>query len=118
MKQKFHSFCTHVITTIFSYLILTQEAFSALPKVEAPSKGQGTSFYGTMKNYFYDGATFLALGFSCYALFVVGGAVIETFAEVREKKAGWGRLAGMAIVGVVIIIFTIWLVTKAVAVFE
>lgn len=110
------------ITAFFSSVVFllytTSSAFAAgLPKMEAPSKGEGSGIVEMIKNYALDFITLLALGLSGWAFMAVASAAIETFSQVKNKKATWGEFGAMLMVGIILIVVIIWLVTKAVDIF-
>ncbi|MDO5055642.1 MAG: TIGR03745 family integrating conjugative element membrane protein [Pasteurella oralis] len=113
-NKKVSTACS-ALTLLF---ISISESFAAgIPKMEAPSKGEGSGFFETIKNYFYDGVTLIVLGLCSWALIKVAYAAMETFGEVRAKKSSWGELAAIVMVGVILVIAVIWLGVKAVDVF-
>lgn len=51
------------------------------------------------------------------ALFVVAGALIGEFSDLRTGKGSLGKLVGLLVIGVAVIIFVYFLVTKALDLF-
>lgn len=85
-----------------------------IPKMDAPSRGEGSGIMETIKNYGFDIATLFGLLVCCWAFFVVAGSAIETFREVRAGKKTWGEFGMICGVGVGLLIVIIWLITKAI----
>lgn len=98
---------------LMSMVFISEAVASGLPKMEPPSKGEGAGFIETIKNYFFDFITLVALGLSAYALISVAYSAIETYGNLKTKKATLGELATTIGIGVLLIILTIWLGTKA-----
>lgn len=113
-KKKMHS----VASSAMLLFISTSNALAAgIPKMEAPSKGEGSGFFETIKNYIFDFITLVVLGLCAWGLIKVAYAAIETYGEVRNKKASWGEFGGIILVGVILIVAVIWLGTKAIDIF-
>ncbi|GAB1660379.1 DUF2976 domain-containing protein [Mannheimia haemolytica] len=62
-------------------------------------------------------ALLVGMGLAGYALFVVAGALIGEFADLRTGKGSLGKLVGLLVIGVAVIIFVYFLVTKALDLF-
>lgn len=85
-----------------------------IPKMEAPSRGEGGGIIETIKNYGFDIATLIGLLVCCWAFFVVAASAIETFREVRAGKKTWGEFGMICAVGIGLLVIIIWLITKAI----
>ncbi|QIA76789.1 TIGR03745 family integrating conjugative element membrane protein [Rodentibacter caecimuris] len=85
-----------------------------IPKMDAPSRGEGSGIIENVKNYGFDIATLLGLLVCCWAFFVVAGSTIETFREVRAGKKTWGEFGMICGVGVGLLVVIIWLISKAI----
>ncbi|MBD1226000.1 TIGR03745 family integrating conjugative element membrane protein [Xenorhabdus griffiniae] len=95
---------------------VTTPGLAALPKVEPPTSGSKGGFLGDLTGYFNDGIVLLGLVVTASAFVVVAGAALKTFQEVRDEKAGWGKFAGILVVGVILLVLVIWLITKSASV--
>lgn len=95
---------------------VTTSGLAALPKVEPPTSGSKGGFLGDLTGYFNDGIVLLGLVVTASAFVVVAGAALKTFQEVRDEKAGWGKFAGILVVGVILLVLVIWLITKSASV--
>ncbi|HFO1254939.1 TPA: TIGR03745 family integrating conjugative element membrane protein [Pseudomonas aeruginosa] len=97
-------------------LALPGVALAALPKPEAPSRGEGSGIMQTIQNFGYDGAMLLAL-LICAAVFL-GGAwhTYGTYHAIHDGKKKWSDLGAGVAVGVGLLILIIYLVTKATAI--
>lgn len=120
--KKFIVSSARKIALFFSNIMLliytTSNAFAAgIPKMEAPSKGEGSGIVEMIKNYILDFLTLLGLGLSAWAFMAVASAAIETFSQVKNKKATWAEFGAMLMIGIILIVVIIWLVTKAVDIF-
>lgn len=59
----------------------------------------------------------VGMGMAGYALFVIAGALIGEFADLRTGKGSLGKLIGLLVIGVALIILVYFLVTKALDLF-
>jgi len=94
-------------------LLWAAGAHAGLPQMEAPSRGEGGSIIETVQNYAFDGFSLIALIISGAAFCGVAYHAYGTFAEVQSNKKTWGQFGLTCLVGVVLLVVTIWLLTKA-----
>jgi len=47
------------------------------------------------------------------AFIVVAMAAVQTFTEVRNEKAGWGKFGAIIVVGIILLVAVIWLLIKS-----
>ena len=88
-------------------------ALAALPKPEAPSRGEGSGIMQTIQNFGYDGAMLLAL-LICVAVFLgVSWHTYGTYHAIHDGKKKWSDLGAGVAVGIGLLILIIYLVTKA-----
>lgn len=104
--------------TLLSLLIsapalLPLPASAALPKPEAPSRGESGGLLKIFQNYGYDAAVLGGLGIATLAFIVVSVVCIGKFQEVSTKKANWSEFFTFMAVGAVILVVVIWLVNEA-----
>ncbi|SQF98892.1 conjugative transfer protein [Paucimonas lemoignei] len=81
--------------------------------MEAPSRGEGTNIIQTMQNYAFDGAALIGLLISAAAFCGVAYHAYGTFAEVQTGKKTWGQFGLTCTVGALLLVLSIWLLTKA-----
>lgn len=62
-------------------------------------------------------AILVGMGMAGYTLFVVASALIGEFADLRTGKGSLGKLIGLLVIGVALIILVYFLVTKALDLF-
>jgi len=86
---------------------------AALPSAQAPSRGEGSNWLETLKNYGYDGFMLIALVLCAYCLIVVASHGIGVYHEIHTGKKTWKDLGATVVVGVVLIGLVIFIVTKA-----
>lgn len=91
----------------------TVTARAGLPSVEPPSSGGGSGLMDTIKGYAQDGIIIIGLILAAVTFVYVAVAVVQTFAEVRDGKAGWGKFGGIFVVGVILLVIVIWLLGKS-----
>ncbi|AJJ23508.1 TIGR03745 family integrating conjugative element membrane protein [Yersinia enterocolitica] len=96
-----------------SSLFYVDNALANLPAIERPSSGGGVGTYNTFKGYLRDGLILGGLVIAAIAFIVVANAAISCFHHVRQGKATWTEFGTFVIVGVMLLVVTIWLVTKA-----
>ena len=96
----------------FATFVSTQTN-AALPQMEAPSRGEGTNIIQTMQNYAFDGAALIGLLISAACFCGVAYHAYGTFAEVQTGKKTWGQFGLTCTVGALLLVLSIWLLTKA-----
>jgi integrating conjugative element membrane protein (TIGR03745 family) len=89
-------------------------AQGALPTTAAPSRG-GTSgnYIEMMQNYAYDIFIFLGLALATVAFFAVTKNTIGAYGEVQDGKGSWGQVGMQFGVGVLLLVFVVFLMTEA-----
>ncbi|PBZ05562.1 TIGR03745 family integrating conjugative element membrane protein [Pseudomonas aeruginosa] len=108
--QKLSSLCRSLAAIT---LALPGIALAALPKPEAPTRGEGAGIMQTIQNFGYDGAMFLA-ALICVAVFLgVAWHTYGTYHAIHDGKKKWSDLGAGVAVGVGLLILIIYLVTKA-----
>ncbi|MHC9125230.1 TIGR03745 family integrating conjugative element membrane protein, partial [Pseudomonas aeruginosa] len=81
-------------------LALPGIALAALPKPEAPTRGEGSGIMQTIQNFSYDGAMFLA-ALICAAVFLgVAWHTYGTYHAIHDGKKKWSDLGAGVAVGV------------------
>ena len=90
-------------------------AQGALPKAAPPSRGQTDgNFIKLLQDYAYDIFILAGLVIGVVAFFAVAKNVLTAYSDVgADPKKGWGGVAAHAGVGVVLIVFIIFLLTEA-----
>jgi len=86
---------------------------AALPTIQAPSRGEGSSWLEMFKNYFYDFILLAGMGLCAYGLLLVARHGMTVYHEIHIGKKTWPDLFATGAVGIVLICLTIFLVTKA-----
>jgi integrating conjugative element membrane protein (TIGR03745 family) len=98
---------------MLSGLFITGNALADLPPIEQPTTGGGGGTYNMMMGYVKMGGLALGLLASVGAFLVVVHAVITSFHDVRKGKGTWTELLLYTVVGIIIILFVIYLASKA-----
>lgn len=90
-------------------------ALADLPKLEDPTRGKGSGYMETIKNYIYDGIILFGLLLAAGALYVVASRAVSTYNDVTSpnSKKTWGEFVLQVLVGIVLIVIVIWLASKA-----
>ena len=86
---------------------------AALPQAQAPSRGEGSTWLETLKNYGFDLISLFALALCAFCLIVVAAHGVTVFHEIHLGKKTWKDLGATVVVGMVLIGMVIFIVTKA-----
>lgn len=100
------------IAVMLASFLSVQSSFAKLPKIDPPSNGEGKGIFETIKNYGIDGFELAGLVIAAIVFIVVAIGLIEGFVDVKNSKKKLGDLGLLALVGVLVIVFVIWLLTK------
>jgi len=110
----------HTITRWFAPLALllaNGTAFAALPTTAPPTRGAPAgNFITLLQNYAFDIAVFGGLVIATVVFFIVSKNVIQTYGLVPEGRATMGNVATQAGMGVLLLVFIIFLITQAVVI--
>jgi len=109
--------CAHKkAAAIASMALLSSNVMAqgALPTTAPPSRG-GTSgnYIEMMQNYAYDIFIFLGLALATVAFFAVTKNTIGAYGEVQDGKGSWGQVGMQFGVGVLLLVFVVFLMTEA-----
>lgn len=96
-----------------SAVLLPAISQAALPQAQAPSRGEGSNWLETLKNYGFDIVSLFALALCAFCLIVVAAHGITVFHEIHVGKKTWKDLGVTVGIGVVLIGLVIFIVTKA-----
>lgn len=102
-----------VMFAVAGILSSVSPAFAELPTSDAPTRGAGSSFIETFKNYGYDIGILLGLLLATAAFLVVGHHSIGSYAQVQAGRKTWGDFGATVSVGALILVLVIWLCTQA-----
>ena len=86
---------------------------AALPQAQAPSRGEGSTWLETLKNYGFDLISLFTLALCALCLIVVAAHGITVYHEIHLGKKTWKDLGVTVTIGVVLIGLVIFIVTKA-----
>lgn len=112
-SKSLKSFRNQVITSVSLTILSVNEALADLPKMQAPSRGEGTGIMQTIKNHGYDAVILGGLLLGAFAFMKVAGSLISEFGEVQAGRKKWGDLGMLALVGAILLVVIIWLITEA-----
>lgn len=94
-----------------------QNAWADLPTTAAPSRGtEDGNFIKLLQDYAYDILIFGGLAVATVAFFIVAKNVLSTYSEVSSGKSTMGQVAMHAGVGVLLLVFIVFLLTEAAAI--
>ena len=92
----------------------SEPALAALPTALDPgSKGAAGDYLALMQAYWKKGVAVLVLIVGALAFLSVGGGAVAKFNEFRAGKAEIGDLTMYAVLGVILLIITVYLLTTA-----
>ncbi|WP_263258659.1 TIGR03745 family integrating conjugative element membrane protein [Pseudomonas oryzihabitans] len=103
--------------TAVSGIGLIEGAHAAgLPKMEAPTRGQGTGILQTLQNYGYDIVMLVALLVVASMFIGVCYHAYTRYSEIHTGRATWGQFGLTVAVGAMLLVVGIWLLTTAIGV--
>jgi integrating conjugative element membrane protein (TIGR03745 family) len=89
-------------------------AFAALPTTAPPTRGAPAgNFITLLQNYAFDIAVFGGLAIAVVVFFIVCKNVIQTYSLVPEGRSTMGQVGMQSGVGVLLLVFIIFLLTQA-----
>lgn len=107
----------HTLTTMSAVALasLATSAQAALPTTADPSRGAPAdgNFIALFQEYAYDIGIVIGLLLGTMGLILVVRNVLGTYAKVSDGKATWGELGMQGAVGVLLLVFTVFLLTEA-----
>lgn len=96
---------------------MMQSAQAALPATAAPTRGDGgTNFITTLQNYSFDIITLIALIVGAVMFVLVVKNALTVYHQIGEGKASYTQLAGVSTVGVLLLVFSVYMLTQAIGV--
>ncbi len=94
--------------------LISGTAFAALPTTAPPTRGAPAgNFITILQNYAFDIAIFGGLAIATILLFIVSKNVMVTYSQVSDGKATMGQVGMQAGVGVLLLVFVVFLLTQA-----
>ncbi|BDG86424.1 TIGR03745 family integrating conjugative element membrane protein [Citrobacter koseri] len=94
-------------------LLSAGQTMADLPSIEAPTSGGGGGTYNMAMGYLKMGALAVGLLVCVGAFFAVAHAIITSFHDIRRGKGEWTQFLLYLVVGIILILFVIYLATKA-----
>ena len=88
-------------------------SFAAMPTMEDPSRGAGSSIMQTLQNYGYDIVLLIALLVVASMFVGVCYHAYTRYSEIHTGRATWGQFGLTVAVGAILLVVGIWLLTKA-----
>lgn len=102
---------------VVSATLFTGNAWADLPTTAPPSRGSTAGNYiQLLQDYSYDIFLFLGLAVATLTFFVVSKNTVGAYGEVQDGKGTWGQLGLNFGVGVLLLVFVVFLLTEAAAV--
>ncbi|MHB0818468.1 TIGR03745 family integrating conjugative element membrane protein [Stutzerimonas stutzeri] len=95
---------------------ISSPALAALPRPDAPSRGEGSGFLQTLQNYAYDIGALAALAVAAVAFIIIAINAIQKFHEVTAKKATWTDFFTLVLIGGALLLVVLWLVNEAIGI--
>ena len=95
-------------------MLTTGVMAQALPTTAPPSRGSTAGNYiKLMQDYAYDIFLFIGLAVATIVFFVVAKNTVGAYAEVQDGKGTWGQVGMQFGVGVLLLVFVVFLLTEA-----
>lgn len=92
-------------------------ALAALPDTADPSNAAADGDYiGLLKGYGYDIAIVIGLFLATIAFIVVAKNVVGIYSEIGQGKKTWGDMGMHGGMGVLLLVFVVYLLTEAAAI--
>lgn len=92
-------------------------ALAALPTVSNPSRGDpGDNFIKLMQDYAFDILVVAGLLIGTIAFLRVCANMVGVYGEIHEGKKKWSDMGSHAMAGVLLLVFVVFMLTKAAAV--
>lgn len=117
MKMTFVNVFRHLRTKGGLYVCLislyASKALADLPPVEQPATGGGGGLLDTLKGYAKEIFVFGGLLICGVAFFGVAHSSLTAFHDVRKGKGTWTEFFTFFLIGVGLLLFIIYLLTKA-----
>ena len=103
------------VLAVASLVLFTTDVLAqGLPTTAAPSRGTTAGNYiKLMQDYAYDIFIFLGLAIATVAFFAVSKNTIGAYGEVQDGKGTWGQVGMQFGVGVLLLVFVVFLLTEA-----
>ena len=88
-------------------------ATNGLPTVSAPSTGSTTNYIELIQGYALDSFLVLGLILGTVAFIMVAKNVTKVYGEIGNGKAEWGDMGAHLVGGVLLLVFVVFMLTKA-----
>jgi len=96
--------------TVFTGDVMAQ----GLPTTAPPSRTTASGDYiALMQNYAYDIFLFIGLAVATVTFFAVAKNTIGAYGEVQDGKGTWGQVGMQFGIGVLLLVFVVFLLTEA-----
>lgn len=97
---------------ILLLLMVNFSSHAGLPTVNVPGGG-GNDMMKTIQLLFSGFLVLMGLIICAVGFYMVSGAILATFSEIRSGKAEWGKFVAIVVVGIAILVVIVWLCTEA-----
>lgn len=95
-------------------VVSSNSAFAALPDTADPSNAAADGDYiGLLKGYGYDIAIVIGLFIATIAFVVVAKNIVGIYSEIGSGKKTWGDMGMHGGMGVLLLVFVVYLLTEA-----
>lgn len=98
-------------------VVSSNSALAALPDTADPSNAAADGDYiGLLKGYGYDIAIVIGLFIATIAFVVVAKNIVGIYSEIGSGKKTWGDMGMHGGMGVLLLVFVVYLLTEAAAI--
>jgi len=102
-----------VNTMLLSLLFLGKNALAKIPEIQDPKQGKQAGFFDNMQAFLYDGVVLGGIIIVSVIFILTIKNAISEYNNIGEGKGTWTKLAIIIVVGVTLIVASIWLVSMA-----
>jgi len=96
------------------FFLAVSNAHAALPETADPSNAAADGDYiGLIKGYAYDALIVGGLLIGAFAFYRVAINAVSVYAEIGAGKKQWGDLGMHGLMGVLLLVFVVYLLTEA-----
>ncbi|AHI32712.1 MAG: TIGR03745 family integrating conjugative element membrane protein [Marinobacter sp.] len=114
MKQAMQKYTAMKAAAAMAFLSFGTQVQAALPATANPTNAPAQGDYiGLLKGYAFDIAIVLGLILGTIAFLAVAKNMIATYNEIGEGKKTWGDMGMHGGMGVLLLVFVVYLLTQA-----
>ncbi|WP_392562240.1 TIGR03745 family integrating conjugative element membrane protein [Orbus sturtevantii] len=102
-----------VNSLLLSLLFLGTNAVAKIPEIQDPKQGKQAGFFDNMQAFLYDGVVLGGIIIVSVIFILTIKNAISEYNKIGDERGTWTKLAIIIVVGVTLIVASIWLVSMA-----